>query len=206
MPIEGRRFGRLTAIKRDKRRTYCLCDCGTERWFTHSNLGKCTHSCGCLRREQVITRITKHGHAIGGNAKEFSREYVAWRKMRQRCLDPNDPRFPYYGGRGIKIDPRWDDFNVFLSDVGIKPTPEHSLDRYPDRDGDYTPTNVRWATKKEQSNNMRSNARIEIDGVVRTLTEWAECYGIKPCVIRGRLRLGWNGRDAVTTPIWKKPK
>lgn len=83
-------------------------------------------------------------------------EYNAWTLMKDRCLNPRSSNYPGWGGRGIKVHPPWiEDFTVFYLDVGPRPTPTHSLDRWPDMNGNYEPGNVRWATKKEQTDNRR---------------------------------------------------
>ena len=89
--------------------------------------------------------------------KRRSAEYHAWVNLRRRCLNERDTSFPLYGGRGITVCPQWQsDFDQFLVDVGPKPSSKHSLDRI-DNDGNYEPTNCRWATKKEQIANRRPN-------------------------------------------------
>ncbi len=94
-------------------------------------------------------RIT-HGHSRGGKT---TREFNSWLGMRQRCTDPNHHKWPRYGGRGIKVCARWlSSFEAFLADMGPRPS-DRTLDRYPDRDGDYEPGNCRWATAKEQAAN-----------------------------------------------------
>lgn len=83
-------------------------------------------------------------------------EYRAWVSMKNRCFNRNNPSYAEYGGRGISIHPEWvNDFVAFFEHIGPRPSPEHSLDRYPDNDGNYEPGNVRWATKKQQSENRR---------------------------------------------------
>lgn len=154
--LVGKRFGRWTVIAaadvdgRQQSQWECRCDCGTVRVVPGDNLkaGRST-SCGCFRREVVGERFTTHG------GTETS-EYASWKAMKQRCLDPNRINFKNYGGRGITVCERWrDSFENFLADMGPKPTPEHSIDRWPDNDGNYEPTNCRWATDSEQQRNTR---------------------------------------------------
>jgi hypothetical protein len=112
--------------------------------------------------------------------------------MKQRCLDLKDPEYKRYGGRGVKIDSKWiASFEAFYADVGPRP-PDTTLDRYPDRDGDYTPGNVRWATHSEQQNNRRNARMVTFDGTTRSLNEWASLLGIKRETLATRLyKLKW---------------
>lgn len=99
-----------------------------------------------------MTRRTKHGHARKGSP---AREYKTWVNMIGRCENPKVERYPAYGGRGIVVCRRWRrSFAAFLRDMGVKPTPKHSIDRI-DVDGDYRPGNCRWATPEEQRANTR---------------------------------------------------
>lgn len=83
-------------------------------------------------------------------------EYTIWSQMKQRCLNPRNNSYHKYGGRGIKICERWQDsFEAFLEDVGKRPSMAHTLDRFPDNDGNYESGNVRWATIDQQANNKR---------------------------------------------------
>ena len=92
--------------------------------------------------------------------------------MKQRCFNPKEKRFLDYGGRGITVSERWMVFENFLADMGLRPEGK-TLDRYPDKNGNYEPGNCRWATPKQQSNNLRNNHLIEFQGVTRTVTEWS---------------------------------
>lgn len=128
----------------------------------------CRCSCG---REQVVRRFQSEGcrkccvknirHGCAG--KKRTPEYRVWQGIRHRCLNPKDPSYPNYGGRGITICNRWmsaNSFEVFLADVGPRPSDLHSLDRI-NNDGNYAPENVRWATRSEQVKNRRPLRAIE---------------------------------------------
>ena len=128
-------------------------------------------------------------------------EWKAWRNMKTRCSNPNIEEYHRYGGRGIAVcDAWWGSFLAFYADMGTRPTSGHTLDRI-DNDGDYEPENCRWITRKEQAQNRESNHRLTLDGVTRTLAEWANACGVKADTIGRRLRLGWSAEKALTTPV-----
>lgn len=165
--ITGQKFGRLTVIanagsnRRGKRLWLCRCDCGKETTCEGVNLRNGnSSSCGCIRlaKSIVATRSANRGnnyrkkHGYANNHPL----YETWKQMRRRCYGENSTSFKYYGARGIQVCSRWDSFDLFLEDVGPKPSPQHSLDRI-DADGNYEPSNVRWATPYEQIHNRRNS-------------------------------------------------
>lgn len=126
-------------------------------------------------------------------------EFHAWTALKGRCLNPRNGSYHRYGGRGIKVSPLWvDDFMRFLSDVGLRPSPKHSIDRYPDNDGDYEPGNVRWATVMEQSRNRSTNRLITFRGETKTLVDWAKSAGIGVELLWWRLSRGQSLEHALT--------
>ena len=165
----GEKIGQLTIVgelpnSACRHRQYAVrCSCGTERAVRGSHLrpGR-TVSCGCHRRDVTRGRALTHGEA-----RERTAEYECWKAMKARCHNSNLAAFKDYGGRGISVCPRWlESYENFLADVGRRPSPQHSIDRYPDNDGNYEPGNVRWSTPTEQNNNRRPfRPRVSSDGV-----------------------------------------
>jgi hypothetical protein len=120
--------------------------------------------------------------------------------MRTRCTNPRFVDWGLYGGRGITICKRWDSFAAFFADMGPKPSPRHSLDRI-DCDGNYEPSNCRWATPKEQARNWKHRNRVlTLGGESLPLSAWAERLGWKRELIRDRLATGWSVESALTIP------
>lgn len=163
--LEGRVFGRLTAIKRvgtNKRNNaiwLCRCECGEETSVPATKLiTEQTRSCGCLWEDVIRT----HGYSR-------TRTYKIWSHIRQRCLNPNVDVWANYGGRGISLCERWHSYENFLADMGDAPR-DHSIDRI-NVNGDYEPSNCRWATNKEQLRNTRRNKFVMVDGVEYLLTD-----------------------------------
>jgi len=129
-------------------------------------------------------------------------QYGLWRTMRARCLNPRNVSYHLYGARGITVCERWlNDYSAFLADVGPRPSPQHTLDRYPNNDGHYEPGNVRWATPTQQHRNKRTNRLITFRGDTRCLEDWAEHYGLTRDCLRSRLRMGWSIEAALLTPV-----
>lgn len=202
--LTGRIFGRLTVISKTVKKHHgsfiwiCRCECGTEKEIPTGYLTSGdTRSCGCLFGDLMTTLHVTHGDSVG----ERTPEYNTWKRIKGRCLNPNNEKFPIYGGRGIKVCSRWlNSFENFLADMGRRPNGKNSIERV-DVNGHYEPSNCKWGTAKEQANNTRYNRNITHLGVTLTVSQWAEKYGIKPNTIIGRLRNGWSGIDAITTPV-----
>jgi hypothetical protein len=156
-----RTFGRLTVVMllaievnylgKRSRVWLCRCVCGnlTSVQSRYLNSGN-TKSCGCLdldRKKKIV-----HGES---NSR-MTLEYRAWISMKGRCYNKNHHKYPDYGGRGIRVCARWrTSYENFLEDMGRKPSRNHSLDRFPNNDGNYEPSNCRWATPKQQRANQR---------------------------------------------------
>lgn len=129
----------------------------------------CQHS--ALRRHMPAK---SHGQSTGKNK---SRAYVSWNCAKTRCYNKNSKYYKYYGGRGIRMSPKWvNSFETFYKDMGERPI-GCSLDRI-DSDGDYSFENCRWSTHKQQMNNTRSNILLKIGEETKSLKEWADFYGV----------------------------
>jgi hypothetical protein len=112
--------------------------------------------------------------------------------MLDRCYNPNSKSYPRYGGRGIRVCDRWkNSAETFVEDMGPRPSPKHSLDRYPDNDGDYEPGNCRWATSGQQNRNQARNVYIEHDGKRMTIMDWAIHLEMDHRTIYSRYRRHW---------------
>jgi hypothetical protein len=110
--------------------------------------------------------------------------------MKNRCINPAHAQYADYGGRGIKICERWFKFENFLADMGRKPGPGFSIDRFPNNNGNYEPGNCRWATPTQQNRNRRSNHLITYKGETLPIKAWAERFKINHITLRWRLEQG----------------
>lgn len=130
-------------------------------------------------------------------------EYHAWLGLRQRCNNPSNKRYPLYGGRGITVCDEWNNsFLSFLSDMGRRPSKNHSLDRI-DNNGGYCKENCRWATKLQQSNNTRKTKFVIYEGERISVTRLAAKVGIKQPTLHSRMKKGWELNDAILVPKHK---
>lgn len=134
-----------------------------------------------------------------------TRLFKIWSGMMERCYRPAHPYYSDYGGRGITVCDEWKkNFLPFKNWADANGYADNlTLDRK-DNNGNYEPSNCRWATVKEQQNNKRNNHRVTLDGVSRTITEWSEILGIKKTTIKERLKSGWSDEKALTTPVRKR--
>lgn len=184
--ISSQVFGRLTVLSRvpsigRKARWLCRCVCGTLIHTEGVRLRRGhVKSCGCLLRD----RSTKHGLSR-------SPEYVVWKGMRQRCNNPCSMSYVDYGARGIKICDRWNDFDLFLTDMGKRPSLLHTIERL-DNDLNYEPLNCVWATRQQQGKNTRRVKRIPFEGKHITINEIADMSGYATKSVATYLR---NGRS-----------
>lgn len=196
--ITGMTFGCYTALSLcepsgvNRVRTWmCQCNlCGKEVKVRQSNLsGRSPIGCrSCSSR--MGRKRTSHGMADTN-----IREYRQWRDMRQRCNSPGHNLYPYYGGRGIRIDARWNDFGQFLKDMG--PCPEDmTLDRI-DNDGNYDPRNCRWAPWSVQARNKRNNVWMVARGKRLIRADWSRLLCIDQRSISRRQEQGWDDEKIV---------
>jgi hypothetical protein len=205
--LVGQKFSRLTVIKRvekpAERKTdhhaywLCKCDCGEECIVRSSNLKSGNvKSCGCMS----IEKSTKHG-------MRNDSIYANWCTIKQRCGNPNNAKYPRYGGRGISIYKEWEnDFKAFYDYVSQLPNYKkegYSINRI-DNNGNYEPGNIEWANDKTQSNNKSNNHLLTYNGETHSIAQWAEIKGMNPYTLYNRiLTYHWDAEKALTTPVKK---
>lgn len=199
--ITGKKFGMLTALKRADDRVQndgrhrivweCICECGATKPVDYYNLvsGR-TRSCGCNKNKAI-----SESHIAHGDSK--SRLYNIWTGIKTRCRNPNCASFVNYGARGIDLCAEWDDYSRFMSwAIHNGYNDELSIDRIDNQTG-YCPSNCRWVTRHVQSNNKRNNRLFTINGVTRTLKEWAVEYGMNYKLVHRRIQSGWDIQRAL---------
>lgn len=134
--------------------------------------------------------------------------YSTYAQIIYRCFNEGCPSYKHYGGRGITMSKEWvESFDTFIKDVGERPSKSHTIDRFPNKDGNYENGNVRWATKAEQSRNTNNNNIIEFDGRKMCMTDWAHTLGIKYCTLFSRINIHkWPIEKALTTLKVTEPR
>jgi hypothetical protein len=191
----GKKIGKLTILsvyKEDKlnscRKFYrCICDCGNYREMRTDQLDTMNQSCGCAR--------------VVGPAISRTKEYITWQAIKYRCNISTGRASKVYHNKGIQVCPEWlDSFPKFLEDMGLAPSPDHSIDRINNDEG-YSKANCRWATAKQQCRNRRTNVFVEYQGENLCIAEWAERFNLPYSVISFRIKEKWDIHLALTTPI-----
>ena len=189
--LVGKQFGRLTVIERagkDKFRHViwkCKCECGNYINIVGYSLERGqTTSCGCYRKEKSIERFTIHN-------MRNSRIYYIWRSMRMRCNNQKNSSYKNYGGRGIKVCKEWNESFESFYEWAVQNgySEDLSIDRI-DCNGNYEPSNCRWADIKTQANNKRNNHKITIDNVTKNLKEWCDYYELNRSTVYRRIAKG----------------
>jgi hypothetical protein len=203
--LTGKKFNRFKVIEFHHVDKYgapmwmCLCDCGNKKVVRGSNLmSGHSKSCGCFQKDMVSKTMKKHGDS-------FTRLYGIWTDMRHRCRNKNIKSWESYGGKGIKVCKEWRksylSFKKWALENGYNDN--LTIDRI-DVEDDYKPSNCRWATKKQQSNNRSNNRIIKYQGKELTLKQWSELKGIAPKTLAGRLDRGWSVKMSLEKPVAKQ--
>lgn len=201
--LTGQTFGRLTVVKLSSRKSGkmlmwdCVCECGGNKTVIAPSLKRGnTLSCGCIKKEVLTIRNTKHGFSN-------TRIYEIWQGMIKRCTNPNSAAYKYYGGRGIKVCDGWLNFIDFYNDTIQGYSDILSLDRYPDTNGNYEPNNFRWATEEQQANNKTDNHLVTYNGKTQTIAQWAKEMEVDYRFLQNRIAKGWEIEKALTLPVQK---
>jgi hypothetical protein len=174
---------------------WCMCRCGTVKKILAGNLRRhLSKSCGCLKHKHGISPMLRSAHQS---------EYRIFHSMWNRCTNPNNRSYINYGARGIYVCKEWYIFDVFLKDMGPRPSPIYSIERK-DNNGPYNKDNCIWATRKVQNSNTRRNHFITFNNITRTLAEWSRIYDRQHTTVLARLKLGWTIEQALTLPLAKR--
>lgn len=195
-------FGNWTLVAlvttRNGRAWECRCSCGNTRFIDTWHL---THV-----RSRACSKcyLTRSGESPQCRPVRKDPAYNAWRSMWRRCTKKTCREYKCYGAKGVAVCESWRSFSAFLRDIGPRPSPDHSIDRYPNQTGNYEPGNVRWATAKEQQQNRTNNVLLSLNGETLCLSEWARRNGITRSSLRGRLASGWTLERALAVPLRKK--
>lgn len=191
--LTGKRFGRILVINQNERRAKngaiywnCKCDCGNEKVILGTNLTTgVTVSCGCYNRDVITKENPKYKRSL----------YYIYKGMIRRCKNKNEKAYKNYGGRGIICEwETYEDFEKWAIDNGYRKG--LWIDRI-NNDGNYSPSNCRFCTPKEQQNNKRTNVFETINGETLTLQQWGDRYGIGRGTIDARHKSGLTGKDLI---------
>ena len=195
--LSGIKYGRLLVLEYAGKTAghislwKCQCDCG-KMVIIRSSLLKNGHtkSCGCIKKENIAKRMTKHGYC-------GSRVNNIWRAIKERCGNSNADNYKYYGGRGIKYDIRWEEFINFLNDMGMPPSNHHTIDRI-DNNANYCKDNCKWALQSEQNINKRNTIIVNFNGENIPLKKIVDANNLSYRKVWERLfKLNWSIEDAI---------
>jgi len=191
----GAKLGKLTLLSETRKsgrvHWVCKCECGktTCSQKFHLQHGN-TKSCGCIRG------LHRRTHGLSSSS-----EHKIWSLAKDRCGNPKNKRFDRYGGRGIKMCDRWlNSFANFFADMGPRPSPQHSIDRYPNNDGNYEPGNCRWATRKEQAHHRVLTTHFQCGHLISPENTYQKGGGrryCRPCRIE-RDRRRWQPKQSIS--------
>jgi len=166
---------------------WCKCSCGKEKEISRTGIvSGSSSSCGCVKHELDLIRNRTHGHA----SSKKSGTYSSYHHMRDRCYNEKHHKYKYYGGKGVKVCDRWlESFENFLEDMGERPEGK-TLDRYPNKEGNYERTNCRWATIEQQLQNTTRSIELEYEGTKKTAQEIADIFNVCRSPIYMHLKKG----------------
>lgn len=207
LDLTGQMYGKLLVIRRlgkivNKVMYECKCECGNIKSISHSDLrSNRTKSCGCYKKQLLIEKNTTHGLSVK-NGKPI-RLFRIWSNIKTRTMNPKSPQYIDYGGRGIKLDRTWLNFEIFYKWSMTNGYEENlSIDRI-NVNGDYTPNNCRWADVKTQANNRRNNINITLGHSTKTLTQWCDTFNLNYRTVQDRIKRNWSIETALLTPVSK---
>ncbi len=205
LDLQGERFGLLTVSRLflpsdgDGRRWICACDCGTEAIVRAEYLrAGDTKSCGCLNQHRRRQAFMTHGLSKAGRGSG----YTCWVSMKGRCLNPNYRQFSIYGGRGITVCEQWLKFENFIADMGPRPTPRHTIDRI-NSNGNYEPSNCRWATPIQQGRNRRGVNMVTVGDIKISAIDAIE-VAVRNAKIDGQPLLEFLDRNGLAIAVRRK--
>lgn len=202
--ITGQVFGRYTVIGFVEIKPgygsmwLCRCSCPAQKEAvirSNSLVSGHTKSCGCLYEETRRSSAATHGGC-------YDLEYQPWKAMNARCYDKNNKSYPRYGGVGVTVQESWraPHYDQFKKDMPPRPSRDHTLDRFPDKKGNYEIGNVRWATRSEQQQNMKSNVTLTYQNQTFCMDEWSRRKGWNRSKIKNRKYAGWSDERILSTP------
>jgi len=167
----------------------CQCSCGKKFDVVSARLQPGSNvSCGCRKGGHL-------NHGMSG-----TKEYKIWKKMRERCLNPNCKEYKHYGGRGIFVSEQWNNFQNFINDMGKIPGNGFSIERK-NVNGNYEKENCVWIETKRQARNKRNTIWLTYRGETKVLIDWAEHLGVSFWTLRRRRDLGWSPEAIIETPV-----